>query len=98
MSNSYILGWRSVSDIDETIRVKVTEWMHRRTATKKAENHQRSLNSNKEVFNPKKTSPNHDSGNRNMRDLAAIATGWNWWDQRGKVVDMSKLLSQASNV
>lgn len=48
-------SWLTVSDINNKVRGSVKKWMAERTATKKAENHLRGLDSTEEPFVPETT-------------------------------------------
>ena len=50
--------WRTISAINENVRVRVREWIRNRTAAKKAENHRKDLDSIEEPFDPTKDQPN----------------------------------------
>ena len=73
--------------------MKVREWIRRRTAAKKIENHKKGLDSNEEIFDPNNDRPNPQWWEQRYEGLSGYGdqAEWNWWNHRGKVVDMSKL-------
>ena len=86
-------NWRSISQRNEIVRVKVREWMRKRTAAKKAENHQKGLDSTEEVFNPNNDRSDPQWWEQKYEGLGGYGdeSAWNWWRQRGKVIDMHTL-------
>ena len=88
--------WRSVSQLNESVRVQVREWMRKRTAAKKAENHRKGLDSTEELFDPAKDQPDPKWWEQRYEGLGGYGDEkeWNWWRKRDKVIDLHELTSR----
>ena len=69
--------------------------MRARTAAKKAENHVKGLNSTEEHFDPTNDQPDPEWWQEKYQGLGGYGdeAEWNWWNKRGKVVDLQKMLT-----